>query len=648
MILTPDELRSLVDLKHQSPHSLLGMQPLGDGSGLVARALLPDAAKVEIQPVHEKDKPKFELKRIPNTDIFEGATTAAKKVYAYDLVITNHAGQTRRTRDAFSFLSTLGESDLYLFGKGDERRIFDKLGAQLRSPDGVPGTSFAVWAPNAQRISVVGDFNNWDGRFHPMRLLGASGVWEIFIPGVGIGAHYKFEIRDAHGNIKLNTDPFGFFFEVAPKQAAIVWDTKKFKWTDAAWLKKRRERNALRSPMSIYEVHVGSWRKKSANESWSYRELAEPLVIYLQRMGFTHVEFMPVAEHAFYPSWGYQVTGFFAPTSRYGTPDDFQFLVNALHAAGIGVIVDWVPAHFPRDEWALAKFDGTALFEHEDPRKGAHQDWGTLIFNFGRNEVSNFLVANALFWCERFHIDGLRVDAVASMLYLDYSRKAGEWIPNEHGGRENLEAMQFLRLINERAYGDYPGIMTIAEESTAWPGVSRPTWIGGLGFGFKWNMGWMHDTLAYMKHEPVHRRWHHHQMTFGMLYASTENFLLPLSHDEVVHGKGSILERMPGDAWQKFANLRAYYGFMWGQPGKKLLFMGQEFAQGAEWNYQASLDWHLLDVHWHRGVQRLVRDLNHLYREVAALHELDCDPSGFEWIEADDGEHSVYAWLRRG
>ena len=445
------------------------MQPLGDGSGLVARAMLPDAAKVELQPAHEKDKPKFELNRIPNTDIFEGVTKAAKKVYAYDLVITTHDGKIRCTRDAFSFLPTLGESDLFLFGKGDERKIYDKLGAQLRSPDGVPGTSFAVWAPNAQRISVVGDFNNWDGRFHPMRLLGASGVWEIFIPGVGIGAHYKFEIRNAHGHIKLNTDPFGFFFEVAPKQAAIVWDTKKFKWTDAAWLKKRRERDALRSPMSIYEVHVGSWRKKSANESWSYRELAEPLVIYLTRMGFTHVEFMPVAEHAFYPSWGYQVTGFFAPTSRFGTPEDFQFLVNALHEAGIGVIVDWVPAHFPRDEWALAKFDGTALFEHEDPRKGAHQDWGTLIFNFGRNEVSNFLVANALFWCERFHIDGLRVDAVASMLYLDYSRKEGQWVPNQFGGRENLEAIEFLKKFNHITHTEFPGVMTIAEESTAWP-----------------------------------------------------------------------------------------------------------------------------------------------------------------------------------
>src|SRR5471032_2064721 len=593
MILSPAELRSLVELTHQSPHTLLGMQPLGDGSGLVVRALLPDTARVEIQPVHEKNKPKFELKRIPNTDVFEVVTKNANSVYAYDLVITNKAGQTRRTRDAFSFLPTLGESDLFLFGKGDERKIYEKLGAQLRTIDGVTGTSFAVWAPNAQRISVVGDFNNWDGRFHPMRLLGASGVWEIFIPGVGIGAHYKFEIRDTHGNIKLNTDPFGFFFEVAPKQAAIVWNTKKFKWTDAAWLKKRRNRDALRSPMSIYEVHVGSWRKKSANESWSYRELSEPLVLYLKRMGFTHVEFMPVAEHAFYPSWGYQVTGFYAPTSRFGTPEDFQFLVNTLHEAGIGVIVDWVPAHFPRDEWALAKFDGTALFEHEDPRKGAHQDWGTLIFNFGRNEVSNFLVANALFWCERFHIDGLRVDAVASMLYLDYSRKAGEWIPNEHGGRENLEAIEFLRRLNEDIYKAQPDVQVIAEESTAWPMVSRPTYIGGLGFGMKWDMGWMHDTLRYFSHEAIHRKFHHNSLTFRTMYAYSENFVLPLSHDEVVYGKGSLIRKMPGDAWRRFANLRLLFAHQYSQPGKKLIFMGGEFGQWREWNHDAGLDWEL-------------------------------------------------------
>ena len=648
MLLSKDELRSLVQLTHQSPHSLLGMQPLGGKAGVVVRALLPTAKKVEVQPVHEKDRPTFELKRIPNTDVFEGVTTLANAVYAYDLVITDHQGQTRRTRDAYSFLPTLGEADLFLFGKGDERKIYDKLGAHLRTIDGVHGTSFAVWAPNAQRISVVGDFNNWDGRFHPMRLLGASGVWEIFIPGVGQGAHYKFEIRDAHGNIKLNTDPFGFFFEVAPKQAAIVWDTKKFKWNDDAWLKKRRERDPLRSPMSIYEVHVGSWRKKSANESWSYRELAEPLVVYLQRMGFTHVEFLPVAEHAFYPSWGYQVTGFFAPTSRFGTPEDFQFLVNALHEAGIGVIVDWVPAHFPRDEWALAKFDGTALFEHEDPRKGAHQDWGTLIFNFGRNEVSNFLVANALFWCERFHIDGLRVDAVASMLYLDYSRKEGQWIPNQFGGRENLEAIEFLKKFNHITHTEFPGVMTIAEESTAWPQVTRPPYIGGLGFSFKWNMGWMHDTLGYFRHEPVHRKYHQNDLTFAMLYHHNENFVLPLSHDEVVHGKGSLIGRMPGDDWQKFANLRALLGYQWLFPGKKLLFMGGEIGQRAEWNENAQLDWWLLDAGpFHRGLQQFVADLNQLYAGAPGLWQADYDYAGFSWIDCNDRENSVLSFLRQ-
>ncbi len=648
MLLTKDELRSLVELKHQSPHSLLGMQPLGDQSGLVVRALLPDAKKVEVQPVHEKDKPKFELKRIPNTDVFEGETKLANAVYAYDLVITNHQGKTRTTRDAYSFLPTLGEADLFLFGKGDERKIYDKLGAQLRTIDGVHGTSFAVWAPNAQRISVVGDFNNWDGRFHAMRLLGASGVWEIFIPGVGQGAHYKFEIRDTHGHVKLNTDPFGFFFEVAPKQAAIVWDTKKFKWTDDAWLKQRRERDPLRSPMSVYEMHAGSWQKKTATESWSYRELAKPLVAYITRMGFTHVEFMPVAEHAFYPSWGYQVTGFYAPTSRFGTPEDFQFLVNALHEAGIGVIVDWVPAHFPRDTWALAKFDGTALFEHEDPRKGAHQDWGTLIFNFGRHEVVNFLVANALFWCERFHIDGLRVDAVASMLYLDYSRKEGEWIPNTHGGRENLEAIEFLKQFNHITHVEFPGVLTIAEESTAWPQVTRPPYIGGLGFSFKWNMGWMHDTLGYFKHEPVHRKYHQDDLTFAMIYHHNENFILPFSHDEVVHGKLSLLGRMSGDDWQKFANLRSLLGYQWMFPGKKLLFMGDEFGQRAEWNENAQLDWWLLDAGpYHRGLQNFVADLNKLYAAAPGLWQADYDHAGFNWIDCNDRENSILSFLRQ-
>ena len=648
MILTSEELRSLVELTHQSPHTLLGMHPLGGQAGIVVRALLPEAERVEVRSAHDPARPGFALERIPGTDVFEGIQNALKEVYAYDLVVQVKGGRTYQTRDPYSFLPTLGEADLYLFGKGDERKIYEKLGAQRRVIDGVAGTSFAVWAPNAQRVSVVGDFNQWDGRRHTLRLLGASGVWEIFIPGVGQGAHYKFEIRDARGHIKLNTDPYGFFFEVAPKQAAIVWDTKNFAWTDGAWLEQRRQRDALRSPMSIYELHLGSWQKKNALESWNYRELAVPLVGYLRRMGFTHVEFLPPAEHAFYPSWGYQVTGFFAPTSRYGTPDDFQYLVNALHEAGIGVIVDWVPAHFPRDEWALARFDGTALYEHEDPRKGAHQDWGTLIFNFSRNEVTNFLVANALYWCDRFHIDGLRVDAVASMLYLDYSRKEGEWIPNQFGGRENLEAIEFLRKFNHITHTEFPGVVTLAEESTAWPQVTRPPYLGGLGFSFKWNMGWMHDTLGFFKREPVHRKYHQNDLTFAMLYHLHENFVLPLSHDEVVHGKKSLLGRMPGDEWQRFANLRVLLGYQWLFPGKKLLFMGGEFGQTAEWNENAQLDWWLLDSGpYHRGLQKFVEDLNQLYVKAPGLWQGDHDPAGFQWVDCSDRENNVLSFLRQ-
>jgi 1,4-alpha-glucan branching enzyme len=465
---------------------------------------------------------------------------------------------------------------------------------------------------------------------------------------VGEGAHYKYEVRDLHGHISLKTDPYGFFFETPPKNAAIVWDTKKFRWTDDQWLNARRQRDPLRSPLSIYEMHVGSWRKKSMGESLSYRELAEPLVRYIRETGFTHVEFMPVAEHAFYPSWGYQVTGFFAPTSRYGTPDDFQFLVNALHEAGIGVIIDWVPAHFPRDDWALARFDGTSLYEHEDPRKGEHQDWGTLIFNFGRHEVSNFLTANALFWCERFHVDGLRVDAVASMLYLDYSRKDGEWIPNQYGGRENLEAIEFLRKFNHITHTEHPGVITIAEESTAWPLVTRPPYLGGLGFSFKWNMGWMHDTLNYFGHEPIHRRYHQNDLTFAMLYHHHENFILPLSHDEVVHGKGSLLRRMPGDDWQRFANLRTLLGYQWLFPGKMLLFMGGEIGQSDEWNANGEVDWWLLGAGpYHKGTQRLVSDLNHFYLSEPALWQTDFDHHGFQWIDCSDTESSVLSFMRQ-
>jgi len=648
MVLTRDEMLSLVGVKNRSPHQLLGLHSLGDGAGLVARALLPGATKVEVHPVHEKDKPTFELQQIPKTDLFEGTTKAADRVYAYDLVITDRAGQVRRTRDPYSFLPTLGESDLYLFGKGDERRIYDKLGSQLRTIDGVPGTSFAVWAPTAQRVSVVGDFNDWDGRMHQMRSLGSSGVWEIFLPGVGDGALYKYEIRDRRGHILLKTDPYGAFFETPPKNAAIVWNNRKFEWTDDDWMARRRLRDPLRSPLSVYEIHLGSWRKKSMGESLGYRELAEPLVSYVKEMGFTHVEFLPVAEHAFYPSWGYQVTGFYAPTSRYGTPEDFQFLVDALHAADIGVIIDWVPAHFPRDIWALAQFDGTALYEHEDPRRGAHQDWGTLIFNYGRHEVSNFLTANALFWCERFHVDGLRVDAVASMLYLDYSRKHGEWIPNQYGGRENLEAIDFLRSFNHITHTEFPGVMTIAEESTAWPLVTRPPYLGGLGFSFKWNMGWMHDTLNYFSLNPVYRKYHQNDLTFAMLYHHHENFILPLSHDEVVHGKGSLLGRMPGDDWQRFANLRTLLGYHWFFPGKMLLFMGGEFGQSAEWNANAQLDWWLLDAGpYHRGLQKFVQDLNELYLAEPGLWKSDYDHSGFYWLDCSDHDSSVLSFVRQ-
>ncbi len=648
MALTQQELTNLVEVKEREPHRVLGLHLLPHGGGVVGRAFIPDAAKVEFHPLNDKAKPIIKLTRLHKAGIFEGMAADVKAVFPYELVITNQEGRVRRERDAYSFLPTLGDSELYLLGKGDERRLYDKLGAQLRTIDGVAGASFAVWAPNAQRISVVGDFNQWDGRRHMMRPLGSSGVWEIFIPGIAEGAHYKFEVRDHNAKIRMKTDPCGFFFETPPNNAAIVWNNQKFKWTDDAWLSRRKQNNPLRSPVSIYELHLGSWRKKSKAESLGYRELAEPLIQYLKEMGFTHVEFMPVAEHAYYPSWGYQVTGFFAPTSRYGTPEDLQYLINALHEAGLGVLVDWVPAHFPRDDWALARFDGTALYEHEDPRKGAHQDWGTLIFNYGRHEVVNFLLANALFWCERYHIDGLRVDAVASMLYLDYSRKAGEWIPNQYGGRENIEAIEFLRKFNHVVHTEFPGVMTVAEESTAWPQVTRPPYLGGLGFSFKWNMGWMHDTLTYFGRQPVHRKYHQNDLTFAMLYHHHENFVLPLSHDEVVHGKGSLLARMPGDDWQRFANLRLLLGYQWLFPGKKLLFMGCEFGQSGEWNANAELDWWLLKAGpYHAGVQRLVGDLNRLYQAEPGLWKADYEAEGFQWIDASDQANSILSFVRR-
>jgi 1,4-alpha-glucan branching enzyme len=647
VLLTPQELADLTGLRHRSPHSLLGLHPLADGSGLVGRAFIPGATRVEIIPLTQGAGPAFELKPLNETGLFEAQNPRAKAVYAYDLRITWSDGTQSQGRDPYSFWPTVGETDLFLFNEGNHQRLADVLGSHPRTLDGVPGVSFAVWAPNARRVSVVGDFNQWDGRRHLMRQLGSSGVWEIFIPDISEGALYQYEILDAHGALKLNTDPFGFHFEQPPKHASVVWNNQKFAWTDTDWMERRRASNPLQAPMSIYEVHLGSWKRKSAWEALSYRELAKPLIEYLQQTGFTHVEFLPVAEHAFFPSWGYQVTGFYAPTSRFGTPDDFQHLVNELHRAGFGVIVDWVPAHFPRDGWALARFDGTALYEHADPRQGAHQDWGTLIFNYGRHEVRNFLTANALFWCERFHIDGLRVDAVASMLYLDYSRKEGEWIPNKYGGRENLDAVEFLRSVNHLVGTEHPGVVTIAEESTAWPMVSRPPWVGGLGFTLKWNMGWMHDTLGYFRRETIHRKYHQNDLTFAMLYHFQENFVLPLSHDEVVHGKGSLRRRMPGDDWQGFANLRTLLGYQWLFPGKKLLFMGGEFGQTHEWNANAALDWSLLDSGpFHRGTQRWVSDLNALYRREPALWRGDFERDGFWWVDCGDHENSVLTFIR--
>ncbi|MEH7826991.1 1,4-alpha-glucan branching protein GlgB [Gemmobacter denitrificans] len=550
--------------------------------------------------------------------------------------------------DPFRFGPVLGEMDEYLLAEGTHARIWQVLGAHLMTHEGVEGVHFAVWAPNADRVSVVGDFNIWDGRRHPMRKRGATGVWEIFVPGLPEGTAYKYEIRGPGGQLlPLKADPVGFGSEHAPKNASVVRGIRGA-WSDAGWMDGRAARQTVDAPISVYEVHLGSWKRAPGDRMLSYTELADQLVSYAAEMGFTHIELLPVSEFPFDGSWGYQPVGLFAPTVRHGTPEEFRAFVDAAHRQGLGVLLDWVPGHFPTDPHGLGRFDGTALYEHEDPREGFHQDWNTLIYNYGRTEVQNFLVSNALYWLEEYHIDGLRVDAVASMLYRDYSRKDGEWLPNKDGGRENYEAIAMLQRMNVVAYGQSPGVMTVAEESTAFPGVSRPVNWGGLGFGFKWNMGWMNDTLSYMQRDPVYRKYHHHQMTFGLHYAWSENYILPISHDEVVHGKGSMLEKMPGQGDEKFANLRAYYGFMWGHPGKKLLFMGCEFAQGREWAYRQSLDWHLLDHPQHAGMQRLVRDLNTLYRGTPALHVNDCRPEGFQWLEANDAEGSTYAWLRKG
>ncbi len=547
-------------------------------------------------------------------------------------------------------VSLLTVADLYLFNEGSHFRLYLKLGAHLLTVDGISGTYFAVWAPDAEHVFVIGEFNNWDKTSHPLAPRGQSGIWEGFIPGVGQGTLYKYHIHSRYQMYKVDkADAFGYYFEAPPRTASIVWNLD-YAWNDQEWMAGRRARNALNAPMAIYEVHLGSWRRKpeEGHRFLTYRELAPELAAYVKTMGFTHVEFLPVMEHPFYGSWGYQTVGYFAPTSRYGTPQDFMFLVDYLHQNDIGVILDWVPSHFPADEHGPGFFDGTHLFEHADPRKGYHPDWDSKIFNYGRNEVRNFLISSALYWLEYYHADGLRLDAVASMLYLDYSRREGEWIPNPYGGNENLEAIDFLRQFNKEVYANYPDVQTTAEESTAWPMVSRPIYVGGLGFGLKWDMGWMHDTLDYMSKDPIFRKYHHNQLTFRMLYAWTENFVLPLSHDEVVHGKGSLLRKMPGDDWQKFANLRLLFGYMYAQPGKKLLFMGGEFGQWDEWYHEKSLDWHLLEYPPHEGVKRWVEDLNRVYRQEPALYELDFDAAGFQWIDCTDVDHSVVSFLRRG
>jgi 1,4-alpha-glucan branching enzyme len=632
-------LNALAGGRYGDPFSLYGLHQ--EGGQRIVRTIQPQAKSVAL--LLDGVKEPVPMQRVHPDGIFEIQMPPRKRNYRFR--VTNAAGISWDVEDAYRFPPVLGDLDLYLIGQGSHRDIFRKLGAHPANSMGIDGTFFAIWAPNASRVSVIGEFNNWDGRCHVMRLHPGNGLWEIFIPGVGHGAYYKFELLDKQGELlPFKSDPLGQFHEAPPGNASVVYQSR-YNWQDSEWAAHKSPVPGMDQAISIYEVHLGSWRRGDDNRFLTYREMADVLVNYVREMNFTHVELLPVTEHPFDGSWGYQPIGMFAPTQRFGEPDDFRFLVDRFHQAGIGVIIDWVPAHFPKDEHGLRRLDGTALYEHEDPRKGEHSDWGTLIFNYGRREVINYLVGSALYWIDNFHIDALRVDAVASMLYLDYSRKKGEWLPNEFGGNEHLEAVSFLRQLNEIIH-TYSAT-SYAEESTAWPGVSRPTSAGGLGFTYKWNMGWMNDTLSYMSEDPVHRKYHHDKMTFGLVYAFDENFVLPLSHDEVVHGKRSLLGRMPGDEWQRFANLRAYYGFMFGHPGKKLLFMGAEIAQLKEWNHDQSLDWHLLQQPLHQGVQTLVRDLNRVYRDSPALHELDFSHEGFEWIDWQDADSSVFCWLRR-
>ena len=647
-------MESITSVSCAQPHSILGMHPFTKNKtqGLVVRAYLKDARTCEVVESTNLEGPSYELKRVTEDGLFEGIILGRIDFFKYLLRAESYSGEIRQFFDPYSFLPVLSDDDIHLFSEGSDHCVHQKMGSHPCTRNGVFGVSFALWAPTAVRVSVVGDFNHWDGRYHPMRSLGASGIWELFIPGLETGMKYKYEIGTTSGRPLLKTDPYGTFFEAPPNNSSIVYPVDgNYEWSDTTWMERRAKTDWKTKPVSIYEMHLGSWKAKTDGQGriFSYRVLAHELVEYIKDMHYTHVEFMPLSEHPYEASWGYQVTGFFAPTQRFGTPEDFKCLVDVLHQNEIGVIMDWVPAHFPKDSFALAEFDGTALYEHADPRQGLHQDWGTLIFNYGRDEVRGFLIASALAWCERYHIDGLRVDAVASMLYLDYSREEGQWIPNKYGGRENLEAIDFLRQTNDLVHKYFPGTLMIAEESTAFPGVTSPTAEGGLGFDMKWNMGWMHDILNYFEKDPIHRKYEHKQLSFGMLYQYSENFSLVFSHDEIVHGKSSMLYKMPGSTISDKAHqLRLLYGLMWMWPGKKTLFMGSDFGQSSEWNHSKSLDWHLLQYTEHKGIKSVVRDLNRLYRRIPTLAQGDNSPEGFEWINCTDSDNSVLSFIRKG
>ncbi len=647
-----ESIHRLIQGNHHNPFELLGPHVVDDSGrrALAVRAFLPDTAQAWVVDGGHAAAAR-PMRRIHPAGLFEAICPCPTEAEPsrYMLRVADEVGMKTTIHDPYAFPHLLTEYDMYLLNEGRHWQSYNRLGAHLRTIDGVEGVNFALWAPNATGVSLVGDFNHWDARRHPMRKHIPSGFWELFVPGLGEGTLYKFQIR-RHDEVFEKSDPFGFAAEVPPRTASRVVDLDRYHWRDADWIGNRCQTNWHERPVSFYEVHLGSWRRPGDDPTrWlTYRELAHQLVDYCKEMNYTHLELMPVNEHPLTASWGYQTVGYYAATSRYGTPHDLMYFIDLCHQNDIGVVLDWVPAHFPRDGHGLRQFDGTALYEHEDPRRGEHRDWGTLIFNYGRHEVRNFLISNALFWLDKYHVDGLRVDAVASMLYLDYSRQPGDWLPNEFGGRENLQAISFLKELNEQTHLQFPGILTIAEESTAWPSVSRPTYLGGLGFSFKWNMGWMNDTIRYVRHEPIHRKYHHDELTFSLIYAFHENFVLPLSHDEVVHGKGSLLDQVPGDLWQKFANLRLLYSYMWTHPGKKLLFMGSDFGQWNEWNFDVSLQWDLLQWSSHQGLQKCVADLNRLLRREKALHEVDFDYRGFEWIDCHNHEDSTLSYVRRG